>query len=341
MSATTRILSIATDDPDPSAIAEAARILRDGGLIAFATETVYGLGADATNPDAVARIFEAKGRPATNPLIVHADDLAMARRCIRDWPAAARLLADRFWPGPLTLVLPRSAIIPDIVTAGLDTVGVRVPANRVARDLIQALGRPIAAPSANRSTGVSPTLARHVAKDLSGKIPLILDSGPTAVGLESSVLDLTTHPPRLLRPGAVTSEQIEAALGGVRVGRPGLSADPSRPQTSPGQLTVHYAPRVRAIRVEPDQIPAIDWPDRAAILVFGPRTIPPIPESVRRHDCLTANEAANALYALLHACEDAGLDLIAVVPPPDLPDWHALRDRLARATQPWPPDLSG
>ncbi len=175
-------------------------MLRRGGLVAFATETVYGLGADATDPAAVTGIFEAKGRPAVNPLIVHADGLEMARSCVASWPEEARILAEACWPGPLTLVLPRSARIPNVVTAGRETVGIRVPDTRVARLLIARTGRPVAAPSANRSTGISPTLARHVLKDLDGRIDLILDSGPTALGLESTVVDLSRDSPRLLRP---------------------------------------------------------------------------------------------------------------------------------------------
>ena len=193
-------------------------MLRRGGLVAFATETVYGLGADATDPAAVTRIFEAKGRPDANPLIVHADGPDMARSCVANWPDEARLLAEACWPGPLTLVLPRSARIPDVVTAGLETVGVRVPDTRVARSLIARAGRPVAAPSANRSTGISPTLARHVLKDLDGRIDLILDSGPTALGLESTVLDLSRDSPRLLRPGPFSREFLAETLGKDVVG---------------------------------------------------------------------------------------------------------------------------
>lgn len=342
MSDTTRILSIATDKPDPETIAEAARLLREGELVAFATETVYGLGADATNPSAIARIFEAKGRPTTNPLIVHVLDIAMARACVRDWPDRAQRLAEAFWPGPLTLVLPRSAIIPDAVTAGLETVGVRVPANRVALDLIQVLGRPIAAPSANRSTGISPTQAQHVAKDLSGRIPLILDSGPTAVGLESSVLDLSSLSPRVLRPGAITSEQIEAALSGAPIDRfeakPEPQTEPTQAHKSPGQQSIHYAPKVRTIWVEADQLPMLDWPERSALLVFGNPQLPMIPQSTRRYDFVQPIEAAQALYSVLHDCEDSALELIVVVPPPPEPGWRAVRDRLKRASRPWRPD---
>ena len=236
-----RVVYVRPDEPDPAVIAEAAAILRTGGLVAFATETVYGLGADATNPSAVARIFEAKGRPSTNPLIVHVADKADALACVAEWPDRADLLADRFWPGPLTMVLPRSSIIPDIVTAGQDTVAVRVPRAGVARWLIFESGRPIAAPSANRSTGISPTTAQHVIKDLDGKIDLILDSGQTTVGIESTVLDLSTDLPRVLRPGEVTLEQIAEVLGEWVEGPAGRT-EPGDPARSPGQMAVHYAP---------------------------------------------------------------------------------------------------
>ncbi len=240
------IRSIDPVSPDEPTLREAAGILRAGGLVAFATETVYGLGADATNPAAVARIFEAKGRPATNPLIVHVPHRILARRCVADWPEHAEILAKRFWPGPLTLVLPRSELIPDIVTAGHQTVGVRVPQTTVARRLIARARCPIAAPSANRSSGISPTLARHVAADLGDRVDLILDSGQTTVGLESTVLDLTTREPRILRPGPITAEAMEHVLGGVRVREAiGNSAAPDRPLTSPGQMAVHYAPARR------------------------------------------------------------------------------------------------
>src|SRR4051794_3459108 len=237
MSSTTRVIAVDPRQPDPSVLEEAARVLMRGGLVAFATETVYGLGADATNPEAVARIFAAKGRPTFNPLIVHASHTDMARACVADWPETAHALAGRFWPGPLTLVLPRSTIIDDIVTAGHDTVGVRIPEPPLARRLIAAAGRPIAAPSANRSTGVSPTLASHVLADLDGRIDLVLDSGQTAVGLESTVLDVTTRLPRILRPGPVTLSEIEGVLEGTRVrDHEDNSSHGQQPVTSPGQM---------------------------------------------------------------------------------------------------------
>src|SRR5690348_13744143 len=205
---------------DPSsanleAIAEAARILRAGGLVAFPTETVYGLGANALDASAVARIFAAKGRPANNPLIIHIADASDVRKVVADWPESAGRLAERFWPGPLTLVLPRCDAVPDAVTAGGPTVAVRVPAHPVAQALVRAAGVPIAAPSANRSMELSPTRAEHVLRGLDGRIDVLLDGGPTAGGIESTVLDLTATPPRLLRPGLIGVAELEAVLGRV------------------------------------------------------------------------------------------------------------------------------
>ena len=213
-SSSTPVITLDPDEPDPAVLKLAASILKQGGLVAFATETVYGLGAVATNSEAVTRIFEAKGRPARNPVIVHVTGVAQARECVDDWPRAAETLAARFWPGPLTLVLKRSAIIPDVVTAGLDTVAVRVPVGKVALGLIERTEEPIAAPSANRSNRLSPTRALHVLADLDGRIDLIIDSGPTAVGLESTVIDLTTPIPRVLRPGPIAASELASALGG-------------------------------------------------------------------------------------------------------------------------------
>jgi L-threonylcarbamoyladenylate synthase len=339
VSLTTRVLPVDCKDPDPEALGEAAEILLRGGLVAFATETVYGLGADATNAEAVARIFEAKGRPAINPLIVHAHSVGMIRQCVADWPAHAQRLAEEYWPGPLTLILPRSELIPDIVTARRDTVGVRIPDHPVAQALIKRVGRPIAAPSANRSMGLSPTQARHVLKDLAGTLELILDSGVTAIGLESTVVDLASERPKVLRPGAIAAEQVSATLGvEVTVGLGGEAA--SKPAfSSPGQMAIHYAPRTSALRLEPEQLESFDWPERAALLVVGPsdRTRGSVPEKVIRIDLPAPGEAALKLYAALHELDEQGLDLIVIVPPSDLPEWRAIRDRIWRAAPPWPP----
>ena len=253
----------ATDDE----IARAAEALRAGDLVAFPTETVYGLGADATNGRAVAKIFEAKGRPRFNPLIVHVADRATAER-IATLTAKARRLADAFWPGPLTLVLPRRerAEISELVSAGLDTIGVRVPGHPIAHALLKAAGVPVAAPSANVSGHVSPTEAAHVAADLGDRVAMILDAGPTEHGLESTVVDATGEQIALLRPGAVTREAIEAVLGEpiVRVGEsaPGDEAAADQPR-SPGQLASHYAPRAR-VRLNATDLRAED-----VLLAFG------------------------------------------------------------------------
>jgi L-threonylcarbamoyladenylate synthase len=332
----TRIIPVDADHPDPLVIDEAARILRNGGLVAFATETVYGLGADATNPSAVAGIFAAKGRPSTNPLIVHVQDKIAAYDCVAIWPDRAELLADRFWPGPLTLVLPRSKIIPDIVTAGQDTVGVRVPNLGVARWLILEAGRPIAAPSANRSMGVSPTQAKHVYGDLNGKVDLILDSGPTTIGIESTVLDLSGETPRILRPGEVTAEQIAEVLG-EPVESGGHSTGPAK---SPGQMAVHYAPRTPAYRMERDQICADIIPKNSQVWIFGDEVEAPIPRQagvIPWSARISKPEVVSReLYTRLHQIDSLGLDLLIIIPPPDEPRWRAIRDRIWRATQPWP-----
>jgi len=339
----TRVVRIDPDEPDSVAIAEAAAILRAGGLVAFPTETVYGLGADATNPEAVARIFEAKGRPATNPLIVHASDASGARRCVADWPDRAEILAARYWPGPLTLVLPRSPDIPDIVTAGQATVGVRVPRPKAARVLIDFAGRPIAAPSANRSTGISPTRAEHVLKDLDGKIDLILDSRSFAtVGLESTVLDLTGKVPRVLRPGTITREEIAATLG-----EPVEGSDAASPR-SPGQMSVHYAPRVPTYRIERHEFVAHPTGGSYVLISIGP-TVKPWPRGSFRpvgHIRLKTPGMANGwFYFYLHTYDRIGkydrlVDFIVIIPPPDEPRWRAIRDRIWRASVPWPGHFS-
>ncbi len=335
MASSTRLILIDPDEPNFLALADATSVLRQGGLVAFATETVYGLGADATNRFAVARIFEAKGRPASNPLIVHVADEAGAIACVDRWPDEARNLASRFWPGPLTLVLPRSAIIPDIVTAGQDTVGVRVPMPTLARNLIRQVGRPIAAPSANRSNGISPTTAEHVAKDLDGKITMILDSGPTAVGIESTVLDLSGDRPRILRPGPISSAELAFALG-LPTASLELADRTSRPR-SPGQMAIHYAPTTPTYRVERDHLASLNPPGRYAVIALGPDWPGLPPFAIHLED---PAEAARLLYHDLHACDEQGLDFLMVVPPPEEPEWLAIRDRITRATRPYPATMT-
>ncbi len=283
------------------------------------------------------RIFEAKGRPDVNPLIVHADGPDMARSCVVIWPEEARILAEVCWPGPLTLILPRSARIPDVVTAGLATVGIRVPDTKVARLLIARAGRPVAAPSANRSTGISPTLARHVSKDLDGRIDLILDSGPTALGLESTVLDLSRDSPRLLRPGPISLEFLAETLGKDVVGP--LSGGQGGPWLSPGQMAIHYAPRTPTVRIEPGLLGSFPWPERSALIVVGREWTREGVGASLAFDLPTPESAAAGLYAALHQCDEGAVDLIVIVPPPPLPEWSALLDRIGRASVPfdsWP-----
>jgi L-threonylcarbamoyladenylate synthase len=330
----TRLIVVDPSQPDPTALDLAAEILTQGGLVAFATETVYGLGAIATLPTAVARIFAAKERPAINPVIVHVANIAQAKQCVSEWPATAETLARRFWPGPLTLVLRRSAIIPDQVTAGHHSVGVRAPAGNVAHGLIERTGRPIAAPSANRANRISPTRAEHVLADLDGRIDLILDSGPTDLGLESTVLDLTTPPPRLLRPGPISIKELEAALG-ENVAEP-LSTVSHDRLTSPGQLPVHYAPSTRSVRVDSIvELGGMGNCENMALVMIGEHTTPSLSGFAAHHAVSTPEEASRRLYDILHRCDALGVQTIVVLMPPDQPEWRAVRDRLLRATRPF------
>jgi L-threonylcarbamoyladenylate synthase len=245
----TQLLTVNSASLEDAAIRQAADVIRRGGLVAFPTETVYGLGANALDPQAVARIFEAKGRPAYDPLIVHLAGLEDLPRVAREIPEVVYRLAGAFWPGPLTLLLPRQDIVPDNVTAGLPRVAVRIPAHPVACALLQASGTPIAAPSANRFGRTSPTTARHVLTDLDGRIDLVLDGGPTDIGVESTVLDVSGPQPVILRPGGIPRERIEQVLGPVSL----LTASPAAPdlaQVSPGLLEKHYAPRAELVLFE-------------------------------------------------------------------------------------------
>ena len=279
-------------DPLADPIARAAALLRAGLLVAFPTETVYGLGAVATDPAAVARIFAAKQRPLSDPLIVHIADPDAMRLVARDIPPVAWELAERFWPGPLTLVLPRSSRIPPIVAAGGDTVGVRLPAHPVARALIRAVGAPLAAPSANRFMHTSPTTAAHVLADLDGRIAAVLDGGPCAVGVESSVLDLTHQPARLLRPGGVTLEQLRELLPDAQGAAP-RQAEPSAVREmvarAPGQMPRHYAPSTRLVVYD-----ATGAAGRAAVLAGARRAL----GAGLRVGALVPDDEAAALTAL-------------------------------------------
>ncbi len=312
---------------DSAAIEEAGRLIRAGALVAFPTETVYGLGADATNGRAVAAIFEAKGRPRFNPLIVHVPTLAGAEK-IAVLSEAARTLADAFWPGPLTLVLKRRADagISDLVSAGLDTLAVRVPGHPVAQALLAAADRPLAAPSANRSGRVSPTRAQHVADDLGDRVGLILDGGATVHGLESTVLDASGGDAVvLLRPGAVPRDAIEAVLG--RPLADGPASDDAHP-TSPGQLASHYAPNA-ALRLN-----ARDVRPGEALLAFGSDVPATAGASINLSPTGDLIEAAAGLFAALRDLDRTGVATIAVMPIPEHGLGEAINDRLRRAAAP-------
>jgi L-threonylcarbamoyladenylate synthase len=303
-------------------VARAAALLRGGRLVAFPTETVYGLGGDATNDNAVAAIFAAKARPRFNPLIVHVPDLVEAER-LAVFNSPAHHAAARFWPGPLTLVLPRrpDAGLSLLASAGLDTVAIRVPAHPVAQALLREAGRPIAAPSANPSGRVSPTEAAHVAEDLGNEAALILDDGPTPVGLESTVLDLSGEAPALLRPGAVTLEALTKLLGPIAL--PG-SGQPK----SPGMLASHYAPRL------PVRVAATGARPREALLAFGPDAPPGFAKVLWLSRSGDLAEAAANLFAMLRRLDRPRFIGIAVTPIPEHGLGRAINDRLRRAAAP-------
>ena len=324
----TALLTTRVTKPDTASIADAARILAGGGLVAFPTETVYGLGADATDGVAVARLYEAKGRPAFNPLIAHVLDAHTAQR-LAHFDAVATRLAAAFWPGPLTLVLPRAAGCPvaPLATAGLDTLAVRVSSHPVTRAILEAFGRPIVAPSANRSGHVSPTTAAHVLADLAGRIDLIVDGGPTPVGVESTVVACLGEP-MLLRPGGLPRDAIERALKNKLRAAPPAGADNDAAPLSPGMLATHYAPRAR-LRLNAEYAKPGE-----ALLAFGP--VAPA-DAARAKVALNLSargdliEAAANLFAHLRALDSAGASAIAVMPVPSEGLGEAINDRLARA----------
>lgn len=312
------------------AIRRAAELLRAGKLVAFPTETVYGLGALALDPEAVRGIFAAKGRPAKNPLIVHVATSEQAKEVAAGWPEEAQALAERFWPGPLTLVLPKAAGLPPEVTGGLEAVGIRVPAHPVALELIRAVGAPLAAPSANRYTEVSPTSAAHVERSLGGRIHAILDGGDTTVGIESTVLDLSGDTPMLLRPGAVAVSELEEVIGSVRrLG--GEGAELHLP--SPGLARRHYAPGAKVSLFDPEELSAraAGADETVGVMARSPR--PPGAPGAARWVQMPASPAAYArqLYRTLHAMDEAGVESLWIELPPDEEAWEGVRDRLRRA----------
>jgi L-threonylcarbamoyladenylate synthase len=282
-------------------IQQAAELLRAGKLVAFPTETVYGLGANALDAAAVRNIFEAKGRPSSSPLIVHVATIEMARELAAEWPDAAEKLARRFWPGPLTMVVPKKALVPDIVTAGLPSVGLRIPAHPMARALLEAAQIPIAAPSANRFTQLSPTTADHVRQAFPELF--IVDGGACKVGIESTVISLAGQMPRILRPGMISQRQIEEVIGHVETG-----AGPE----SPGQHPRHYSPRTPVFIGTP--------PGEGRGARLDPASMPGDPAHY-----------AERLYATLHDLDKQGYDWIAIELPPDTPEWAGVRDRLQRS----------
>jgi L-threonylcarbamoyladenylate synthase len=315
-------------EANDSGIGEAAKALKSGQLVSFPTETVYGLGADATNDLAVAEIFAAKGRPEFNPLIVHIGDLDQAQG-LGIFPENALKLAQAFWPGPLTLVVPRQ---PDcaasmLVSAGLDTIALRAPAHKVAQKLIAKAHCPIAAPSANRSGQVSPTEAQHVARGLGNKVAMILDAGPCSVGIESTIVGFREDEIHLLRPGGITREALEEVVGPLA--KPGT--DPGRP-SSPGQLAHHYAPKAHV------RLNAKDVSGDEVLLAFGPNVPSGAREVLNLSETGNLTEAAANLFAFLRRLDDTGCSFIAVMPIPQKGLGEAINDRLKRAAAPRPKD---
>ncbi len=296
-------------------VERAASLIRSGRLVAFPTETVYGLGANALDPEAVARIFAAKGRPHTSPLIVHVDSIEMARGLASRWTDAADALARRYWPGPLTLVVPKRPLVPDIVTAGLPTVGLRMPAHPLALELIRASGVPIAAPSANRFTELSPTAAAHIPEALAD---YTLDGGPARIGIESTVLSLV-ETPTLLRPGVIPITELESLIGPIAFPAAGDAAAAEGPHPAPGMHVRHYRPAT------PLYLDTVSRPGKGVILRIG-QEMPADPLSY-----------AAVLYETLHRLDAQSLDWIAIETPPDTPEWAGILDRLRRAAHVTPP----
>jgi len=336
-----RVVPIDPVAPDRATLAEAVRVLRDGGLVAFPTETVYGLGARAFDARAIARVFTAKGRPPTHPLIAHVLDTGAARALAAAWPREASVLADALWPGPLTLVVDRASHVPAAISGGADSIAVRVPSHPIARALIAALGEPIAAPSANRYQGLSPTLASHVVKELGDAVDLVLDGGPCDAGVESTVVDVRGGAMCVLRPGAVDLGRLRAAgavaAGAIEVRRE--TADAGTPRPSPGMDARHYAPRARLLlaknRDEALRTAALllsaSQGERVGLLLCGAH------ESVLSHPRLVARslpgdpaEYARQMYRALHELDDAGVDVILAQAVPDGEAWWAVADRQRR-----------
>lgn len=333
----TEYLSTHTPPLFAAAVKRAAEWLRAGEVVALPTETVYGLAANALDAAAVGKIFQIKGRPAHNPIIVHVASSEMAAVCAADFPPLAEKFSQAFWPGPLTLVLPRAKKIPDAVTAGGGTVGLRWPSHPFMQAVIRECGFPLAAPSANLSNQISPTNAEHVRAQLDGKIPLVVDGGQSQVGIESTVLDLTAGPPQILRPGMIHLASLRAVAGDVR-GLPEKNPSSAAALRSPGLLAKHYAPKAKLLVAHWQDEAELKWHiaqckfSIAAVHIIAHTRIPTsfgaANVSVIPHD---AEAFARALYAELHRCDAVGAQLIVVEAPPALPEWTGIADRLRRA----------
>ena len=313
--------------PPWTSVDDAARLLQDGQVVAIPTETVYGLAGNAYNPDALAKIFAAKERPTFDPLIVHIADIEQLQDVAQDIPDAAYRLAEAYWPGPMTLVLPKKDCIPDLCTSGLPSVAVRFPSHPVAQEIIKKSGLPLAAPSANLFKHVSPTTATHVAEQLSDRIAGIVDGGACQVGVESAIVSLLGEVPTILRPGAITAEMVEKVLGKVKLGI--SSSKPGKPMTAPGQCDTHYRPQVPLYYGEVPQGYAL--PKRTARIAFG-NTEGAVPETANLSKTGDLVEATAKLYALMHELDKPEYDLILVDPIPDAGLGMALNDRLRRAS---------
>lgn len=322
------------------AITEAVSALRRGGLIGLPTETVYGLAGDARNPAALARIFATKGRPADHPLIVHLADAGELNDWAIDIPAAAQALAQAFWPGPMTLILKRQASVSDLVTGGQDTVGLRVPAHPWAQAVLRAFGSGLAAPSANRFGHVSPTTAQHVRDEFAEAVPLVLDAGPCQVGIESTIVDLSSGTVRILRPGSISAAQIEGVLHSAPL-QLAAAKDTGTPRVS-GSLASHYAPRttaelVRRGRLDQRYKELADDDENVRVLSIGP--LPALVQGLALPS--SPDQYARYLYAALRMLDQEGADRILIESPPETPDWLAIRDRLQRAASARDPEFDG
>ena len=329
-----KVLKVDPIAPEEAAIMAAAEVLRGGGLVAMPTETVYGLAANALDRIAIARIYAAKDRPSYNPLIAHCRDAEAAAQLAANWSPTASMLAEHFWPGPLTLVVPKEFAVPDELTAGLPTVAVRVPRHPVAQALLRAVPFPLAAPSANPFTQLSPTDSAHVLKGLAGRVDLVLDAGPSDYGIESTVVDVSGDTPRLLRPGSISLSEIEVVLGHQLAATQTLAGDSPRP--GPGMIARHYSPRATLSIVDSGDLEQFARSLGREKQVVGALLISqPIPREVKHPIQMpsAAEGYAARLYAALHQLDDAGCDRILVERPPDEPAWVAITDRLDRASR--------